>query len=110
MLLVDKSDAFLPDGRDLGRLPVAVRGGGALLHPPVVMGGSIVPLPVLLRSRFVPLPRVAGDELAVVVDGQTPHLVLAGSRHVLSSVPTVDGCIPDSALKLLACNNPYPTV
>ena len=94
MLVADKNDAFLPDGSDLGRLLVAVKGDGALLHSPVVMGRSIVPLPVLLHSRFAPLPKVSGDEFVVVEHGQTPPLALVGSIHVLPSASVVDGCSP----------------
>ena len=64
---------------------------------PVVAGRNIALPLVLLRSRYAPLPKAAGDGLVVVVDVQTPPPVLAGSRHVLPSVPAVDGCIPASA-------------
>ena len=95
MLVADINDAFLPDGSDLGRLPVAVK--GALLHPPVVVGRSIVPLPVLPHSRFAPLLTVSGDEFVVVERGQTPPLALVGSIHVLPSASAVDGCSPTFA-------------
>ena len=94
LLVADNNDALLPDGSDLGRLPVVAKGDGVLLHLPVVAGRSIVLPPVLLHSRFAPLPKVAGDELVVVDDGQTPPPALAGSIHVLPSVPAEDGCIP----------------
>ena len=90
----DDDDTLLPGGSDSGRLLAIVKGDGVLLHLPVVAGKNIVPPPVLLHSRFAPLPRVAGDELVVVDDEQTPPPALAGSIHVLPSVPVEDGCIP----------------
>ena len=67
-----------------------------------VAGNGPVLRPELKRDKYVLLPKVAGDGLVlllgVVVDAERiPPLVLGKSRHVLPSVPAVDGYTPSSA-------------